>query len=136
MNYTYLQPQIAFLQRKGYKMTLEDRSQWILVEGSTLPDSGVWTNQERKRIAHVSIMIDLPPDFPMIVPGVGLGHPSYAIHIPKLYFNGQRLSDTYDCQHHPWSWLCFQKMDWHSKYNLITLLQIIEYSIEHRASKT
>jgi len=137
MNYNQIYSNITFLQSKGYKVTLDDFSRWVVIEGSSLPRFGVWTNAEGNHIKYTSILIDIPEAFPMIVPGVGLGHPSYAIHVPRLYFNDHLLSDTHECSHSPWMWFCFQDIKWHPHTdNLITLLEAIEYSIIKRTSKT
>lgn len=137
MNYAQIHPQIVFLQSKGYKITLDDLLRWIILEGSSLPRFGSWSNAEGRQITHTSILFDIPKEFPMVAPGVGFGHPSYAIHVPKLYFNGRQLSDTHHCSHSPWTWLCFQEMKWNPRSdNLVTLLEAIEYSIIKRAKKT
>src|SRR3989339_1952747 len=136
MNHDQIYSNITFLQSKGYTSRLDDFFRWVVIEGSTLPRFGVWTNAEGKHIESTSMLIDIPKEFPMIVPGVGF-HPSHATHVPLLYFNGRRLSDTHDCSHKPWRWLCFEEIKWHPHTdNLITLLEIIEHSIGERARKT
>ena len=132
MNKEWLIKQLRYLASQGFNIKVYNNFRRVVIEGLELQGDG-WTDFNGNPIRFTSVMIDLPEDFPMSVPGVGFAHPNKAIHIPAIKYNGKPLKNLYECQHKPWRWLCFQKIVWDPQIdNLITLLQIIEKSIYDR----
>lgn len=134
----WLAMQITLLARKGYTVIADDYYKWIMVQGSTLPRFCSWSDAQGRKVWHTSFLIDIPKTFPMIVPGTGSCHPSYAIHSPLLYCNDRALTDLHECKHSPsWHWLCFEYISWNPQIdNLVTIVNVIETSIAKRALKT
>jgi|GEM_PF-1403962 len=130
--------QIDYLQ-KVYNLNIvfHPEMRWIMVY-IDLPEKGIWKNKKGDVIKAIPVLIDVPPDFPRTIPGVGFSHPRYAIHIPFLTCNGKPLKELHECS--PWGcnktkkgwyWLCFQEI--HGVECLISLIRVIEDSILKRA---
>jgi hypothetical protein len=117
------------IEANGFEVEYDSAYKWVHVSGLELPKSGIWTTENNERITHTSLLIDIPPDWPMHPPGVGPSHPGSAIHTPLLLYNRNEINDLHLCNHDPWYWLCFQKIYWKPEFGLIGLLQIIEQSI-------
>lgn len=120
---------------RGYEAETPWNLSWVCVHGVALPgvDTGRWTDHDGKVIVRTSVLIDIPYDFPLSPPGIGYAHPTRAIHLPRLYYNGGRMKDLHDCAHHPWCWLCFRSMRWDPGHdNLLSLLALVEASISLR----
>lgn len=127
-----LNAEISELRRQGFGIEHGPNFKWIHIAGLDLPERGIWTTANNQRITYISVLIDIPPDWPIHPPGVGFSHPSFAIHMPSLFYNGERLHHLFECNHSPWNWACFQRMDWKPEFGLRGLLQIIEQSIWER----
>ncbi|PQP35721.1 hypothetical protein C6A37_01175 [Desulfobacteraceae bacterium SEEP-SAG9] len=121
------------LVRAGFDVESANDYSWVCVRGIDLPGSyGSWT-LKGLTVTTTSALIDMPFDFPMSPPGVGISHPTRAIHLPLILYNGKLMNDFYMCKHDPWYWFCFQQMSWDSRNdNLLTLVALIEASISDR----
>lgn len=124
--------EIAELERHGFEVEYDNNLTWIHVVGLELPSKGQWTTTNNEIVFSTSVLIDIPPNWPLHPPGVGLSHPTHAIHIPYLEYNGKKISDLHECKHNPWHWLCFVSISWQPDFGLIGLLQIIEKTIWDR----
>jgi len=123
------------LLTRGYQVETPWNMSWVCAHGIALPGTttGKWTDHGGRVIAKTSVLIDIPYDFPLSPPGIGHSHPTRAIHLPRIYYNGRKMKDLYDCVHEPWAWLCFQSMRWDPEQdNLLSLLALIEASISVR----
>jgi hypothetical protein len=124
--------EIQELEEIGFEVECDRDISWVHVTGLELPAKGIWTTENNERIFSVSVLIDIPPSWPLHPPGVGLAHPSHAIHIPYLEYNGEKINDLHACSHEPWHWLCFQNLYWKPEFGLPGLLQVIEKTIWER----
>jgi hypothetical protein len=126
---------ISELRDRGFRVAHTQDCAQVVVYDLPLPgDRGVWTDATGKRIQTVSVSLSIPYDFPYAVPGVGIAHPQNAIHIPRLRFGRRDLSDLHNCQHDPWWWFCFQRLDWDPTHGtLATLVNTVSLSILDRA---
>ena len=131
-NIVQIRKDIQKLREIGFDVEPKWDFELIHVVGLELPHRGTWAVDNRKT-EEISILIDIPPDWPLHPPGIGSSHPTIAIHIPCLYHNGFMIRDLYRCNHYPWYWLCFEEIYWEPEFGLIGLLQIIEKSIWERA---
>ena len=123
------------LSERGFIVEAPRNLQWVCIHGLDLPGTltGRWTDHEARVIVETSVLIDIPYDFPLSPPGVGYSHPSRAIHLPRIYYNGKTMKDLYECEHAPWCWLCFQSMKWDPEHDsLLSLLAMVETTISHR----
>lgn len=121
------------LVAKGFHVKNAMDFSWVCVYNLDLPSKGIWTDDNGNVITQIPIFCDIPHDFPLSPPGKGFFHPSNAIHIPYIAYNGKHIDDLHKCEHNPWWWLCFQKIMWDpNSDNLLTLLNIIEFSISDR----
>ena len=125
---------IRKLEQLGFEVEHNQNFSWVHVKNLELP-RGKWTSENGLLLKEISVLVQIPPDWPLHPPGVGLSHPSFAIHIPYLAYNGRKIRDLHKCQHYPWYWMCFEEIYWKSEYGLIGLLQIIEKSIWERGRK-
>jgi len=121
------------LTRIGFTVEYANDFSWVHVIGLDLPKRrGIWTTVNNQYLDTVSVLLDIPPDWPLYPPGIGFVHPSFSIHIPFLAFNGVPIRDLHTCNHAPWYWLCFREIQWRPDYGLLGLLKIIEKSIWER----
>ncbi len=134
-NTSLLEAQVQDLQSRGFRVQHTPDFAQVVVYDLTLPqDRGEWTDVQGCRIQTVAVSFSIPYDYPYSPPGVGLAHPANAIHIPRIRFRGRDLTDLYDCQHTPWCWLCFQRLDWDpAEGTLATLVNIVSLSLLERA---
>ncbi|MFC1717043.1 hypothetical protein ACFL6S_25470 [Candidatus Poribacteria bacterium] len=133
MNRFQLVDQLRELKSNGFGIRIWEDYSKLIVSGIELRGGG-WTGSEDRPMYTFPALIDIPPDFPITVPGKGgFTHPRYAVHIPLIKHNGSKLSHLHECRHVPWYWFCFEGITWNPRTdNLFTLLQIIEYSIYRR----
>ncbi len=133
MNRSWFFDQIRDLESEGFSVEVYRDLSRVIASSIDLGGGG-WTDSDDWPIHDVKVMIDISPDFPLTVPGIGYTHPRYAIHIPLIKHGGYMISDLHECEKHPpWYWLCFEEIDWNPRSdNLITLLQIIEVTIYRR----
>jgi len=134
-NRRFLRRNLEELLSRGYQVETPWTMNWVCVHGVALPGTttGKWTDHEGRMIVEASVLIDIPYDFPLSPPGIGHSHPARAIHLPRIYYNGGKMKDLYDCVHEPWAWLCFQSMRWDpERDNLLSLLALVEASISVR----
>lgn len=126
---------ISELQRRGFRVAHTPDLSQIVVYDLPLPqDRGRWTDMAGRELASASLSLSVPWDFPYTAPGVGFAHPQNAIHIQRMRFRGRDLTDLHDCQHLPWCWLCFQRLEWNPAHGtLATLVNTVSLSILQRA---
>ena len=136
-NINLIEANASKLTGLGYQVQISSDYDWVVVYGQDLPgESGKWTDAQGRVVDKTSVLIDIPLDFPMSPPGVGFNHPTRAIHLPLLYYKGRMMADFYKCNHTPWYWLCFQKLDWNpATDNLLTLIGLVEVSISERLKR-
>jgi hypothetical protein len=134
-NRRFLRDNLDELLARGYRVETPWNMNWVCVHGVALPGTttGKWTDHEGQAIIATSLLIDIPYDFPLSPPGIGCSHPTRAIHLPRIYYNGTKMKDLYDCVHEPWAWLCFQSMRWDPEQdNLLSLVALVEASVSGR----
>ena len=134
-NRRFLRRNVDDLRARGYQVETPWNLSWVCVHGLALPGTTTskWTDHEGRVIVETSVLIDIPYDFPLSPPGIGYSHPTRAIHLPRISYNGSPMKDLYECAHDPWCWLCFQSMRWDLEQDdLLSLLALVEASVSAR----
>ena len=97
------------LSRAGFTIWVGDDRDFVIVENVRLPPG-----YDRRTIP---VLIELPPDYPLVPPGVGSDH----IYVPgSLRYHGHKLEDIHEWTTpafrtpgwNGWAWMCYDHIAW------------------------
>jgi len=104
--------QIYELTSSGITVEASDNYSTLCVRNLQLPFDGLWSGDRGLYTHSISILIDIPNNYPRCGKVIGTCHSTSAIHIPYLKCNGRKIKDLHECDHKPWYWLCFESLEW------------------------